>query len=116
MTYILAIGSTGYLAYGLPYLLMYPEFKCPGMETGSKEYYEKCNPEHFCEDAEIDWVINYESEHTLNNWMMNWDLVCESSYLINGVGMSFFACYVFGSFFLPTMSDRMGRRSIFLVV
>ena len=90
---------------------MYPEFTCPDFDLGSKEYYEKCNPEHFCVHAEIEWYPNYESEHTLNNWMMNWDLICESSYLINSFGMSFFLGYVFGSFFLPTMSDKFGRRS-----
>ena len=95
---------------------MYPEFGCEGMEPDSKEFYEKCNPQHFCDDSEIDWYINYDSDHTLKNWMTNWDLICESNYLINGFAMSFFLGYVFGSFFLPTMSDRMGRRSQFLVI
>ena len=110
------MGSTGYLVYGLPYLLMQPEFKCFGLEKGSKEWYEKCTVEAYCgaEGGEID--IDYDSERTLNNWMMRYDLICESSYLINGFGMSFFFGYVIGSFLLPTLSDKTGRRSNFLAI
>ena len=114
---MLSINSTGWLAYGLPYLLLYPEFACEGIEKGSAEYYEKCVPSYFCgEHAEISWEIVEDSTHTLDNWMSKYDLTCESPYLISSFGMSFFFGFFLGSFFLPSMSDKMGRKSIFLAV
>ena len=115
-TYIFSIGSTGWLVYGLPYLLLYPEFVCKGITTGTPEYYEKCVPSYFCNHVEISWFVLKKSEHTLVNWISLYDLTCESPFLVSAFGMSYFFGFFVGSFFLPNMSDKNGRKSYFLAI
>ena len=52
---------------------------------------------------------------TLDNWILQLDLYCESSFIIGLFGSVFFIGMLFGSIFIK-LSDKYGRKKILLII
>ena len=52
-------------------------------------------------------------EFYLDNWVEKLDLVCEPDTRIGYIGSAFFAGLLMGLAFIPTISDKYGRRPVF---
>ena len=46
--------------------------------------------------------------------MTKHDLICAKPFLISSFGMLYYAGYTFGSLFLPTLSDKKGRKNFYM--
>ena len=49
----------------------------------------------------------------LDNWVSKLDLLCESDQRIGYIGSAFFVGLLSGLAFIPTVSDKFGRRPVF---
>ena len=102
----LCLSSGGYLVYHLEYLLLFPEYDCNGEE--------ECTPEQFCQYEDFEPPVNWKSDRSLHNWIEKFDLKCANELKISSFGMTFFAGWTFGSFFVPQMGDKYGRKKVFI--
>lgn len=116
------INSFGWIQYNLGYLLLYPDFECQVLENGSwinvdkdtDEYSVVCKPDCFCNNDTMKWDVVEDSTITLNNWMTSWDLICSSHLSVSLFGMLFFIGFAAGQLILPPLSDKYGRKKIFM--
>lgn len=51
---------------------------------------------------------------TLDNWIRKFNLDCASESVIGSFGMLFFFGFSIGSLFVARLSDKYGRKKIFL--
>lgn len=118
MLLTLCASSACWIIYAQQYLLLFPKFKCDGIEDGTPEYKKYCIPHYFCKNdlhAEkgervVNWSVVKDSNITLTNLMTKHDLICASKAVISSFGMSYFAGYASGSMILPALSDKYGRK------
>ena len=104
-----------YVIYSLGYMTLYPKFVCAGIIEGSDDYSEHCKPSYFCEAAnKIDWTIDWNAPTSLTNLMSKYKMYCDSSLLIGAFGSAYFAGYSLGSIIIPPISDKKGRKYVFL--
>jgi hypothetical protein len=66
---IMAMTSNGFLFYSLPFLELYPAYKCPP-EIPNCTHRDRCFNKQSIE-------INYDSDKTLNNWVEKFNLECK---------------------------------------
>lgn len=102
----MCLSSGGYLIYHLEYLLLQPEYDC--------NVEEECKPEVFCKYEDFEPTVNWKSQTSLHNWVEKFDLKCANELLISSFGMTFFAGWTIGSFFVPQMGDKYGRKKVFI--
>ena len=57
------------------------------------------------------WHIVEDSSITLDNWMKRWSMYCDSKFVISSFSMFFFLGYAIASLFIPSYSDRQGRKN-----
>ena len=76
---IFSINSSNWLSMQLCYLLLYPAFTCQqqnnqgiwiDIDTNSQEHKNKCVPNHFCGNPDIQWQRDESSPLSLNNWIL----------------------------------------------
>ena len=84
------------------------------MDPNSPEFIGKCNPEYFCINSDVMWERDEDSSISLINFMLKFDMVCAGSFTISMFGMMLFTGFTLSSLVLPALSDKIGRRSIFL--
>lgn len=112
--FVFAILITGkisfnFVLYSLAFLELMPKFKCL-MENGE---YEPCSQEHICKTDTTQYIVDYDDQTSLDNWVMQLDLVCESKFKIGMIGSSFFIGWTLTTILLPAMADKYGRKWIF---
>ena len=73
-----------------------------------------CTQNEICQDEEntIFRAIKNDTLY-LDNWVEKLDLICEPHYRIGYIGSAFFAGLLVGLTFIPTISDKYGRRPVF---
>ena len=67
---------SAYTYYAVPYMIQYPEYLCTS--PGSTEQYE-CYPYDepaFCDNPDVTYEVNYDSNVSLHNWIQTLDLNC----------------------------------------
>ena len=106
-------------------MLLYPKFHCYTQDAvgdftvqipdDSEEYASKCAPHYFCKNnSTIDWHIDTKDPITLDNWMKEYNLYCESEIVIGLIGTCFFIGFALMSPIIPTLSDKYGRKWFFV--
>eukprot|EP00347_Sterkiella_histriomuscorum_P013032 403366275 len=61
------------------------------------------------------WSVNWDSKHSLDNWITWLDLHCEDSYSIALFGSLYFAGFLISCLIFPPLSDKYGRRNLFML-
>lgn len=117
ITSVLGINCYGYLLYDQSFLLLYPDYICSELTNGVWTHIDTnnnhCKPEYFCDNnSTIKWFRNETSPVSLNNWMKDFHMDCESSTVISAFGMAFFFTYAIGNVVLPPFADKYGRKKI----
>lgn len=92
--------------YNVTYLELDPQYDCSFTDGN----FGTCTKEDICKGNKvIDWAVDYESEFTLENWIIALDLYCTPSAYIGLLGALAFAGAAIGCLFLPIASDKFGR-------
>lgn len=121
---IAAINANGFALYNLGYLLLYPKYNCSFIENGSlvpipepsDDYDKFCTNAYFCEHLDqIHFSRNDDSDVTLNNWILKYDMDCYSKFDISLPGMMFFTGWTISSVFLSSLGDKYGRKCLYTV-
>ena len=104
-----------WLFYGLGFLELMPQFDCT-YPNGTVVY--DCVKEQICQGqktAQLDYVVNYTNATSLHNWVEQYDLVCTDDFQIGLIGSMFFVGWCVTLLIVPLISDKKGRKWIFLV-
>ena len=62
----------------------------------------------------MSYSINYTNDTSLHNWVEQLDLVCVSNTNIGLLGSMYFAGWSCSLLFVPLLSDKFGRKRIFI--
>lgn len=102
-----------FILYSMLYLELDPAYLC--MNANSDTWYT-CQKATVCSSSfDGQHKVDYSSDRTIYNWIMQYDLYCADEYFISLIGMLYFVgCFV-GSIFLPRLADVYGRKPIFIV-
>ena len=120
VTLVLGISSGSWMNYDAAYLLLYPKFNCllkdsVGNFTIQADDSDKCLPSYFCYHNEtVQWSIDYEDQHSLDNWMKQYDLYCADPSLLSYIGTFWFFGFAIFSPIVPVLSDKYGRRKFLI--
>ena len=104
--------SGSFMGQSLQFLELMPKFECDSTKEFLNPY--PCKPEKFCGIEGIEHRVNYTDITSLNNWMLQMDLVCSSGAQIGLIGSMQFVGWAIASCFLPRISDLYGRKNVFL--
>ena len=63
----------------------------------------------------IIWKRNNTTPVSLDNWMKDFNMDCESTTLISAFRMVFFATFAIGNVILPPYADKYGRKNLYVV-
>lgn len=74
-----------------------------------------CKPAYFCSNRDIKYEILQNDELTLNNWVQDFDLVCDSHLAISFYSMSWIIGFLVGFFILPYFQDNYGRKYVYTI-
>lgn len=102
----LATAIGGFITVAMPLLLIYPQFECFNQETQTYERWERETACHL-----QDWRLDWTSERTLNNWIVEMNLYCSEKWMIGLLGSIYFQGHLLGSVLLSNLPDIYGRKS-----
>ena len=105
--------SMAFWHFNLGYMLQKPDYECTYL--GERDYVA-CKLEKICSNDSkiVDWRVDWDSEKTLDNWIVKFDLHCEASWMLALPGALSFTGWTLGAFILPPMSDIYGRKMFVL--
>jgi hypothetical protein len=72
-----------------------------------------CNKEEICRDG-LQFLIDKTEPEFLDNWVQKFGMLCEPKSKVGLLGSIYFVGMLFGLAFVPTLSDKYGRRWPFL--
>ena len=104
--------SFAFIVFGLGYYELLPKFKCT-----IDDVYQTCSSKQICsgqDTPQIPYDIDYEDQYSLHNWVQQLDLICVKGATIGSIGSGFFLGWAAGCLVFPSLSNKIGRRSIFL--
>lgn len=82
------------------------------------EYYD-CDRLHICAvgpNKPIAEFIDWSSIYSLNNWILQLNLFCSSSFEIGFFGSCFFLGYISSCLVFPPLADKYGRKKFIIAV
>lgn len=113
------LASGNWMNYQFNFLLKYPVMECfRGGELipeDSPEYTEFCKPAYVCENTDVTYNILYDNELSLNNWIRDYDLLCESHIAISFFSMAWIIGFLIGFFVIPYFQDTYGRKYVYTI-
>jgi MFS family permease len=56
-----------------------------------------------------------DDEEYINNWVEKWDMLCEPGWKVGLLGALCFLGVLISTAFVPLVSDKVGRKVIFVV-
>ena len=109
--------SSSWYVYGWALFERMPEdgFVCKKCED-CPEY--KCYPDGadgFCDNPNIIWEPNYETNEDLYNWVTRLDLACEDKFWIGMIGSSYFIGWAVTLIPATRIADIYGRSWIYRI-
>lgn len=108
-------NSINFLLIGMPFLKSDPHhFTC----RNPKGKWQMCTKEFICTNGltKDEYRADKEDSQYINNWVEQYDLLCESKQHIGFIGACFFIGVIISSSLIPVgwLSDRYGRKWIFV--
>lgn len=97
--------------YGFSFYELIPQLKCLNHDTMT---YEECDLQQACSTG-AKYMINYNDEDTISNWITKYDLICMPKSELGLFGGLMLAGFFFGSIFLVRLGDIYGRKSVALI-
>lgn len=98
--------------YNLAFFELMPVFLCNVVGQTTQFV---CYPENFCNDSNLEWVIDYSSPESLHNWVEPLNLVCRSHFEIALLGSTYFVGWMATLVVFSRIADLYGRKTIFIV-
>ena len=139
---VLSFLSKGWIIYGLPYLEKFPNYECK-FQNYHPSTWTPCDRDHVCsideglsvsiqnESAEVEngteteismgkvlkWRIVEDHPSYIDNWVSpnKLNLTCEEDGVIGLIGSVYFAGFAVSSGIIPPMSDKLGRKWIYII-
>lgn len=107
-TGVFAVGfwMGGFLTFTLALMELYPQFECYNDSTGT---YSAWTRDKACAVG-TKWHINWEHEHSINNWIVDLDLYCVDKWKIGLFGSMYYLGFLLGSVAFINVSDIYGRK------
>jgi len=90
----------------IPFYFYYPALIC----EDAKGIKFECDRHRVCQPDIVRYEYDYESEHTLINFMTQLDLVCIEPYYIGLIGTISFVSFATGSILFTKHADIIGRH------
>jgi MFS family permease len=79
---------------------------------------QACTSDQICQGQstpQVPYSIDKDDKYSLNNWVEQLDLICASNQEMGWIGSSFFIGAASTCLLIPPLSDRKGRKQVFLV-
>ena len=109
------ISAAAPFNYGIGFYLQVPDYTC--VDAYGTTY--SCSQEEICDGIDqgdsLTTLVDWDSDRTINNWIIKFDLLCEPSWKTSLPGFNFFLGWALTSFWLPKYSDLYGRKKIYLI-
>ena len=111
MLLLLAITSFDWLFFNLPFLGKANQQLC---KIGGQ--WESCTAQSICENLDaVEHKSDINDSRYINNWQNSMDLLCKSPQEIGLIGQMYFIGLIVGLPFITTLSDKYGRKPVFLL-
>ena len=113
----MSIISVNPIELGMPFLEREPaELEC--YHKNQPDTWHSCTKEEICRAhssgrMNLVYRANKSDPEYLNNWVIKLGLLCETKSRIGLLGSSYFVGIIAFIVFIPALSDRIGRKSIF---
>ena len=109
---ILVAPLTLLISTTIPFMSSKPVFSCK--LKNSLDDFQICREEDLCKSN----LFEYKKipEFSINNWVYDFDLYCEYSYLPPIIATSFFFGGIFGSIILSSIPDKYGREKLYKIL
>ena len=113
--YIVTANLADPLLFGLSFLEKEPKhFECKDRETGE---WHSCSKEEICSQglSKDEYRPDTNDDEYFDNWVEKYDLLCEPKMKVGLIGSMYFIGLIVFITFVPPLSDRYGRKWIFII-
>ncbi|CDW90392.1 UNKNOWN [Stylonychia lemnae] len=110
--FIWGFATGGILFFALAILEKNPRYLCYKADGTT---YECQADQTFCKDPSIKYIIDWDYESSLHNWVQSLDLTCESPAKLGLLGSIYFVGWAIAAIFLPRLSDIFGRKYVYFI-
>lgn len=117
VTSLVCCNSINFLVIGMPFFKSEPHhFTCQS-EDGS---WQSCSKDTICQNGGLSKSAyranKYDSQY-INNWVEQFDLICESKKRVGFIGACYFIGVIMATTLVPIgwLSDKYGRKWIFIL-
>lgn len=104
-------GIVNFLSCCQPLLLLKPEYICHDSQNNEID----CSFETICNSTQIS-SYQKDSQHSLNNFAYQFDLVCDRLFYAGALGTSYYVGSMIGSILLGNVIDIFGREKPFKIL
>lgn len=63
----------------------------------------------------MEWKIDWENKHSIQNWIVDLNLHCEPKYIIGMLGFAALAGILVGTIIINPLGDMWGRALIYKI-
>ena len=112
------MNSTGFFFYILTYLILLPTYhNCMFSDPQPEDPAAACSAENICAVPSpiLTYQIDWDNIYSLHNWVEKLDLTCTPGWKIGMLGSAVFVGWVITLLWVPRLSDRYGRKWVFVV-
>lgn len=115
-TALICNNSINFLVIGMPFFKSEPHHLTCKQTNGQ---WQTCSKEYICEHglSKLDYKANKGDSQYINNWVEQFDLLCESKQRVGFIGACYFIGVIIASSLVPIgwLSDNYGRKWIFIL-
>jgi len=109
---VLSMWSGGLIEYNIAFLELDPTLNC--YLKANPTLAMTCTREDVCVgDTVLSWSVDTSSNTSLNNWIVEVDLLCVPKKYIGFIGSFEFLGATIACFILPVAADYYGRLTVF---
>lgn len=112
------MNCTGFWFYILSYLIMLPRYQdCTYTDPQPEDPVSACTAENIClvPSPIIDYSIDWDNIYSIHNWVEKLDLTCTPGWKVGLLGSMVFVGWVITLIWVPRLSDKYGRKTIYMI-
>lgn len=108
-----------YMNHLIPFLIQKQDYKCSLTEDllpAEMTMEDLCTRDNICDGhpSIASWEVDYSSARSLDNWIQQFDLMCEPDWKGGLLGTVFYFSWCLALLIIPRQADKVGRRWLFL--